>query len=259
MRILISNDDGIQSRGIEALVMALYREHEVIVAAPAGQQSAKAHAITVRDRLYVEHYQPLEKQYGIQALSIAGTPADTVKLYLEGIIRREKALMPDVVISGINDGSNLGTDILYSGTVGAAAEGFVQGVDSLAVSLEYNAGYAFDFVAKCVADKLPELLAGRADKSGGQDRQLLNINFPQKLAPDYKWVWCRQGVRDYCNAYECQQAEDGHIFYTVGGTPLVTGNSQDTDVAVTCRGDIAITPLKLDKTDFSVLQSRAGV
>lgn len=256
MRILISNDDGIQSRGIEALVMALYREHEVIVAAPAGQQSAKAHAITVRDRLYVEHYQPLEKQYGIQALSIAGTPADTVKLYLEGIIRREKALMPDVVISGINDGSNLGTDILYSGTVGAATEGFVQGVDSLAVSLEYNAGYEFDFVAKCVADRLPELLAGREDESG---RQLLNINFPQQLAPDYKWVWCRQGVRDYCNAYERQQAEDGRIFYTVGGTPLVTGNSEDTDVAVACRGNIAITPLKLDKTDFSVLQSRAGV
>ena len=168
-------------------------------------------------------------------------------------------MLPDLVISGINDGSNLGTDILYSGTVGAATEGFVQGVDSLAVSLEYNAGYEFDFVAKCVADRLPELLAGREDESGGQDRQLLNINFPQKLAPDYKWVWCRQGVRDYCNAYERQQAEDGRIFYTVGGTPLVTGNSQDTDVAVTCRGDIAITPLKLDKTDFSVLQSRAGV
>ena len=259
MRILISNDDGIQSRGIEALVKVLCHDHEVIVAAPAGQQSAKAHAITVRDRLYVEHYQPLEARYGIQAFSITGTPADTVKLYIEGIIRRDRALLPDLVISGINDGSNLGTDILYSGTVGAATEGFVQGVDSLAVSLEYNAGYEFDFVAKCVADKLPELLAGRADKSGGQDRQLLNINFPQKLAPDYKWVWCRQGVRDYCNAYERQQAEDGRIFYTVGGTPLVTGNSQDTDVAVTCRGDIAITPLKLDKTDFSVLQSRAGV
>ena len=262
MRILISNDDGIQSRGIEALVKALCHDHEVIVAAPAGQQSAKAHAITVRDRLYVEHYQPLEARYGIQAFSITGTPADTVKLYIEGIIRRDRALLPDLVISGINDGSNLGTDILYSGTVGAATEGFVQGLDSLAVSLEYNAGYAFDFVAKCVAYKLPELLADRVDKSDKsvkQDRLLLNINFPQTLAPDYKWVWCRQGVRDYCNAYERQQAEDGRIFYTVGGTPLVTGNSDDTDVAVTCRGDIAITPLKLDKTDFSVLQSHAGV
>ena len=256
MRILISNDDGIQSRGIEALVRTLYREHEVVVAAPAGQQSAKAHAITVRDRLYVEHYQPLEAQYGIQAISITGTPADTVKLYVEGIIRREKSLMPDVVISGINDGSNLGTDILYSGTVGAAAEGLVQGMDSLAVSLEYNAGYDFSVVAECVADRLPELLAGRSDKLG---RQLLNINFPPPLAPASQRGWCRPGVRDYCTAYQRQQAEDGRIFYTVGGTPLVTGNSEDTDVAVTCRGDIAITPLKLDKTDFAVLQSHAGV
>ena len=247
MRILISNDDGIQSAGIEALVKALYREHEVIVAAPAGQQSAKAHAITVRDRLYVEEYQPLQDRYGIKALAIGGTPADTVKLYIEGIIRRDRELMPDLVISGINDGSNLGTDMLYSGTIGAASEGFVQGIDSVAVSLEYDAEHSFDFVAEQFAGRLPELL-GR-----GSGRKLLNVNFPRRLSYCYEWIWCRQGVRDYQNAYERQQDEEGRVFYTVGGLPLLTGNADDTDVMVTDRGNISVTPLKLDKTDFSAL------
>lgn len=247
MRILISNDDGIQSAGIEALVKALYREHEVIVAAPAGQQSAKAHAITVRDRLYVEEYQPLQDRYGIKALAIGGTPADTVKLYIEGIIRRDRELMPDLVISGINDGSNLGTDMLYSGTIGAASEGFVQGIDSVAVSLEYDAEYSFDFVAEQFAGRLPELL-GR-----GSGRKLLNVNFPRRLSDGYEWIWCRQGVRDYQNAYERQQDEEGRVFYTVGGLPLLTGNADDTDVMVTDRGNISVTPLQLDKTDFSAL------
>ena len=143
MRILITNDDGIQSPGLEALVKVLHKEHEVIVAAPASQQSAKAHAITVRERLYVEEYAPLQDAYGIKALAISGTPADTVKLYVEGIIQRNPALKPDLVISGINDGSNVGTDILYSGTIGAATEGYVQGVNGLAVSLDYNAEYDF--------------------------------------------------------------------------------------------------------------------
>ncbi|MGM9539855.1 5'/3'-nucleotidase SurE [Anaerovibrio sp.] len=249
MRILISNDDGIRSEGIEALVRSLYREHEVVVAAPAGQQSAKAHAITVRDRLYVEEYRPLQDRYGIQALAIDGTPADTVKLYIEGIIRRDRALMPELVISGINDGSNLGTDMLYSGTIGAASEGFVQGIDAVAVSLEYNAEHSFEFVAEQFAGKLPELLG----HSSG--RKLLNVNFPRKLSGSYDWVWCRQGVRDYCNAYERQQDEAGRVFYTVGGSPLLAGNTDDTDVMVTCRGNISVTPLQLDKTDFSALPS----
>ena len=118
IRILISNDDGIQSPGIEALVKVLHKEHKVIIAAPVTQQSAMAHALTVRKRLYVEHYAPLEEKYGVEALMVSGTPTDCVKLYMEGIAK-EKI---DLVISGINNGSNLGTDILYSGTLGAALE-----------------------------------------------------------------------------------------------------------------------------------------
>ncbi|MDD3115411.1 MAG: 5'/3'-nucleotidase SurE [Anaerovibrio sp.] len=250
MQILISNDDGIQSPGIEALVKALYKEHTLVVAAPAEQQSAKAHAITVRNRLYVEEYLPLQEKYGITALAVTGTPADAVKLYLEGIIGDAAAQRPDLVLSGINDGSNVGTDLLYSGTVGAAAEGFVHNIDSLAVSLDYDSEATFDFVAEKVRERLPQLFPAHAPEG----KKLININFPQKLAADCKWIWCRQGIRDYCNAYQPQYDEKGCLFYTVGGCPLDGGNEADTDVMTVAAGHVAVTPLQLDKTDFAALE-----
>ena len=248
MRILISNDDGIRAPGLEALVRALCLNHEVIVAAPASQQSAKAHAITVRERLYVDEYMPLQERYGVKAYAIGGTPADTVKLYMEGIIRRRSELMPDLVISGINDGSNIGTDILYSGTIGAATEGYVQSISAIAVSLDYNAQYSFDQVADMLLSKLPDLF------KPGQKRTLLNINFPKKLAANPKWLWCRQGIRDYANAYQPQQDEDGRTYYVVGGGPLDNGNDDDTDVMTIAGGNIAITPLQLDRTKLEGLR-----
>lgn len=241
MRILITNDDGIQSSGIEALVNALYKEHEVVVSAPANQQSAKSHAITVRSRLYVTEYTPLQEKYGIKALAVGGTPADAVKLYVEGMASADER--PDLVISGINDGSNAGTDLLYSGTVGAATEGFVQGINAIAVSLDYNAEIDFDFVAKALIAKLPALLQ-RAEA----EKKLFNINFPKKIAQDCKWICCRQGIRDYNNAYQSARDEEGRLYYTVGGTPIDTGNTEDTDVFVTEHGHIAVSSLKLEKT-----------
>ena len=247
MRILITNDDGIQSAGLEALVRALHKEHQIVVAAPAAQQSAKAHAITVRERLYVDEYAPLRDAYHIQALAIGGTPADTVKLYMEGIIKRDPALKPDLVISGINDGSNVGTDILYSGTIGAATEGYVQGIAALAVSLDYHAEYAFDVVAEEIAARLPQLFPMDCG------RKLLNINFPKKMSEQAKWLWCRQGVRDYANAYQPQHDENGKLYYVVGGGPLDGGNSGDTDVMAVASGNIAVTPLQLERTDYGNL------
>ena len=247
MRILITNDDGIQSPGLEALVRALHEKHQVIVAAPAAQQSAKAHAITVRERLYVDEYPPLQEAYGIKALAISGTPADTVKLYMEGIIQRDPAVKPELVVSGINDGSNVGTDILYSGTIGAATEGYVQGISALAVSLDYNAEYGFDVVAREVAARLELLFPA------GCEKKLLNVNFPKRLSSQPKWLWCRQGVRDYANAYQPHHDEAGRLYYVVGGGPLDGGNQEDTDVMVSAGGNIAITPLQLERTNYEKL------
>lgn len=270
MRILISNDDGISSPGIEALVKALHREHTLVVAAPAAQQSAMSHAITVRQRLYVDEYAPLQEKYGVEALAISGTPADTVKLYIEGICPATKAPKPDLIISGINDGANVGTDLLYSGTVGAAAEGAVQGIKALAVSRDYGSQLSFDYIAEALAEKLSDLVnigfTSENDKhntsvpdTGNPDSpchrspdygKVLNINFPKSLKADSQWLWCIQGILNYSNAYTPERDEAGRLYYTVGGEPLNEGNGAFTDAIVLAQGNITATLLQLDKTSY---------
>ena len=248
IRILISNDDGIQSPGIEALVKVLHKEHKVIVAAPVTQQSAMAHALTVRKRLYVEHYTPLEEKYGVEALMVSGTPTDCVKLYMEGI-DKEKI---DLVISGINNGSNLGTDILYSGTLGAALEGHIHGVHAIALSLDYKAELTFDFVAETFVKKMEKLMK-LSDKP-----QLLNVNFPKKLKADYNWYWAKQGVRDYENAFIPNTDDEGKLYYWVGGEIIDTGNSADTDIELANAGNITVTPVLMNWCDFKILDNNSG-
>ena len=248
IRILISNDDGIQSPGIEALVKVLHKEHKVIIAAPVTQQSAMAHALTVRKRLYVEHYAPLEEKYGVEALMVSGTPTDCVKLYMEGIAK-EKI---DLVISGINNGSNLGTDILYSGTLGAALEGHIHGVHAIALSLDYKAELTFDFVAETFVKKMEKLMK-LSDKP-----QLLNVNFPKKLKADYNWYWAKQGVRDYENAFIPNTDDEGKLYYWVGGEIIDTGNSADTDIELANAGNITVTPVLMNWCDFKILDNNSG-
>ena len=248
IRILISNDDGIQSPGIEALVKVLHKEHKVIVAAPATQQSAMAHALTVRKRLYVEHYAPLEEKYGVEALMVSGTPTDCVKLYMEGIAK-EKI---DLVISGINNGSNLGTDILYSGTLGAALEGHIHGVHAIALSLDYKAELTFDFVAETFVKKMEKLM------KVSEKTQLLNVNFPKKLKADYNWYWAKQGVRDYENAFIPNTDDEGKLYYWVGGEIIDTGNSADTDIELANAGNITVTPVLMNWCDFKILDNNSG-
>lgn len=252
MRILISNDDGVQSPGIEALVKHLYREHSVVVAAPAGQQSAKAHAITIGQPLFVDEYLPLKETYGIEAYAISGTPADSVKLYLEGILGNNPDEYPDIVISGINNGSNLGTDLLYSGTVGAALEGLVHGIRSIAVSLNYNSAIPFDDVAKAVISKL-DVLLDKMDKPG-----VLNVNFPVNYNDNPQWIWATQGVRDYENAYLPKYSEDGRLYYMVEGYIIDEGNNNLSDVALCNAGNITVTPVTVSMADREALGSKAG-
>ncbi|MCR5175657.1 MAG: 5'/3'-nucleotidase SurE [Anaerovibrio sp.] len=252
MKILISNDDGVQSPGIEALVKALYKNHEVTVAAPAGQQSAKAHAITVGQPLYVDEYKPLMEKYGIKAYGIHGTPADSVKLYLEGILEHKPEKYPELIISGINNGSNLGTDLIYSGTVGAAKEGFIHNIPSLAVSLDYHASISFDTAAEELSKKLPELVAAE------DVPRLLNINFPKAFADDYAWYWASQGIRDYENAYIKKVSEDGRMSFVVEGEIIDEGNTPDSDVELCNAGHITVTPIRLKVSDCLYLRDRIG-
>lgn len=251
MRILLTNDDGIRAEGIRALVDALAEDHEVIVSAPQEEQSGMAHALTVKQRVPVAHDMMLENEYGITALSIGGTPTDCVKLYLEALAGAQK---PDLVISGINHGANLGTDVLYSGTVGAAMEGFQHGIPSLAVSLDYRSEIAYEEAAALIAAKLSAYPVDQAASPF-----FYNINFPcswQGRKPSF--IFTQLGNRDYINAFQRYEAADGSIYYVMAGEMHDTGNSEATDIYAAEQGYASVTPLQIDLTDYLALEAKLG-
>lgn len=244
MRILIANDDGIKSAGIAALTRVLSAEHDIIVVAPARQQSGMAHALTVGERMELCRIPALEA-WAKEAWSINGTPTDCVKVYLEAMAGSQR---PDLVLSGINHGSNLGTDVLYSGTVGAAMEGYLHRIMSIAVSLDIHAEISYEDTARIFAAMLPELMERK------QSPSLLNVNFPAKLRPDHALAWTKLGNRDYKNAFKrCE--ESGHCYYTMAGEIDDQDNDDKTDIHAVADGYIAITPLQTDLTDYPSLEA----
>ena len=139
MRILISNDDGIASEGLHALAAEFAKAHEVYIAAPWHEQSGMAHALNVHRPIEVEEMPGVAFELGaIAAWRIAGTPTDSVKLYLEALMDPNRPI--DLVLSGINKGANLATDVLYSGTVGAAMEGYLHDMSAAGIALDMDAG-----------------------------------------------------------------------------------------------------------------------
>lgn len=252
MRILLSNDDGVESRGIEALVKALYQRHEVVVSAPLEQQSGMSHALTVGAYMELVADRRLAASYGIEAWGVGGTPTDSVKLYLEALADRK----PEVVISGINHGANLATDILYSGTVGAALEGFLHGIPSFAVSLDIRSEITYEEAAEMFAAYLEQIMSDW-QKQEEPKSFLYNLNYPQRLAggsPQY--IMSRQGGRDYANAFRREERADGRIFYSVAGEIMDTDKGEATDIYAAEAGYVAVTPLIADMTDYRALDER---
>ena len=249
MRILLSNDDGIFSEGIGALARVLSKKHEVIVAAPASEQSGMSHALTVRKRLLVSVYEELVQAGAAKVLRIGGTPTDCVKLYLDALAGSQ---MPELVISGINHGSNLGSDVLYSGTVGAAIEGYFHGISSIAISLDYESDVSYTAVA--------EFLSGQLDGFFQRQTQpyFYNINFPRKLRgiAEQNIAFTKLGHRDYANAFRREEAEDGQLAYIMAGEIIDAGNDNQTDIFAVEHGYVSFTPLQLDLTDYSRLHIR---
>lgn len=248
MRILIGNDDGIEAKGLEALAAVLSREHEVIVAAPLSQQSGMAHALTVGDRMELRKGTYLEEKYGIEAWGVGGTPTDGIKLYMEELGKDKKI---DVVISGINHGANLATDVLYSGTVGAAMEGFLHDIPAFAVSLNEGSDISFEEAAELFALFLTRVM--QEEKAPC----LYNVNFPKSFggkAPEFRYS--RQGRRDYLNAFK-RVEEDGRVFYYVAGEIYDTDKGEGTDIHACESGFIAVTPLISDLTDWLILRKQS--
>lgn len=232
--ILITNDDGIHSPGLKALQKALDPLGTTIVIAPDRDNSAISHALTMHRPLKVQ-------EIGPQLYSIDGTPTDCVAIGLKKILENP----PDLLVSGINAGANLGDDISYSGTVSAAIEATMYGIPSIAISVGGNAPLNFSAatqVAACMAKKVLE--------NQLPDKTLLNINVPSGTT--YNGIRItRQGRRLWENSIQETLDPWGDTRYWIGGGTPLSDPQQDTDVHVFATGNVSITPIQLDLTNHA--------
>lgn len=243
MRILITNDDGIHARGMQVLVQELSQIAELYLAAPDRERSGTGHSITVFDPIKVTKTTfPGVKQAWI----VGGTPVDCVKIAIARLIE-EKI---DLVISGINHGSNLGSDVLYSGTVSAAAEAIIMGCPSLAVSLDADTNDSdFGFAAHFVKQLVISLMHWGIDP-----KTLVNINVPAIEHSLIKGISvCKLGSRNYDNLFEERFDPRGNTYYWMGGSPMREEQDPDSDVYAVENGYISITPINLDLTNYTLI------
>ena len=260
MKILLTNDDGIRALGIWAMAAVLVQKHEVIIVAPLKQQSGMSHALSVLRQLEFvkikdEQIKELLKTHcpnttvdkKIETWAIDATPTDCVKIYLEAMVEGN---YPDMVISGINHGSNLATDVLYSGTVGAALEGYLHEIPSFSVSLDIESLIPFEEAAQETADYLEKLVQENPHKN-----LFYNINFPKQFR-DVKaeFVMAKLGHRDYINAFQMHKDENDRTFYRVGGQVYDLDRSEGTDIFAADSGYVAVTPLHADLTDYKSIK-----
>lgn len=237
MRILLSNDDGILAPGIAAMHRELAELGEVTVVAPDSVQSASAHAITINAPLTAVKVQVQQEFYG---WAVNGRPADCVKLAIAELMDQP----PDLVVSGINDGANVSINVLYSGTVAAAAEGALLGAPSIAVSLER--GVELDFARAAMIAR--ELIRCAVDSGLGKG-QLLNINIPDLTNGPPKGVRVvTQSVQRMVDGYISREGPDGSVQYFLEGKFDRPGDKIETDLRGLVNGYVVVTPLHFDLT-----------
>jgi 5'-nucleotidase len=247
LRVLLTNDDGIHAEGLQTLRRALValQDVELAVIAPDANMSATARSITTRRPLWVTEV-PFDD--GTHGYSCDGTPVDCVRLASLGLVDR---FQPDVVVAGINHGSNLGDDITYSGTVAAALEGIVLGVPAIAVSqqsqareMDFRLGDEFQFDT---AAAFTARVVDRLDDLPLPDGTLLNVNVPAGGASSVEVA--RLGKRIYRDALRLLDTdEQGRKRYRIYGDAPVYHDEEGTDLAAVAAGRIAVTPLHFDLT-----------
>jgi 5'-nucleotidase len=238
VRVLLSNDDGVHAAGLRALAAA-FDGDEVWVVAPDREQSASSHSISLHRPLRVAEVSP-------RWFAVDGTPTDAVYMGLNLVLRGRR---PDVVVSGVNHGPNLGNDVLYSGTVAAAMEGALLGVPALAVSLAARPPHDFQEAARFAA-----ALARRVVESRPTAPVLLNVNVPPGPIRGYRFV--RLGRRDYGSEVVEKTDPRGRKYYWIGGEGPARHEPQPaTDVACVFEEGLAsVTPLDVDLTHDAELQ-----
>ena len=247
MKVLLTNDDGIEAEGLQALRRALLAvpEVELAVIAPDGNRSAMARSITTRRPLWVQ-----EVDFGDGTVGYAtdGTPVDCVRFATLGLIEGFQA---ELIVSGINHGSNLGDDITYSGTVAAALEGIVLGLPAIAVSqqsaareLDFRLGTRFDFTT---AARFTAGIVAELDDVPLEGGTLLNVNVPAG-EPDGVEV-TRLGKRIYRDELKLSEEHEGRRRYWIYGDAPDFHDEPGTDLAAVAEGRISVTPVHFDLLD----------
>ena len=257
MKILICNDDGYLAPGLVALYEALKTIADVEVVAPEQNNSAKSNALTMHSPMYVQ-----TATNGFRYVN--GTPADCVHIALTGLL----GYRPDLVVSGINNGANMGDDTLYSGTVGAAMEGYLFGVPAIAFS-QTEKGWAFIDVAarrarELVQQLIPSLEAVAAGAQPTLAPWLLNVNIPNLPNDQLKGVKvARLGRRHAAERVITQTSPRGETMYWIGSAGLAKEAGEGTDFHAASQNFISVTPLHVDLTDHAGLpywtQTMAGL
>jgi 5'-nucleotidase len=244
MRLLLTNDDGINSRGIKALIAALDGAHEVWVVAPEAEKSGGSHSITLRDALRVRTLAP-------RHFSCRGTPADCVMIALLGLVTADI----DLVISGINHGPNLGTDILYSGTAAGARQGALMSIPSVALSVgTYQPPFDFAGAADFAARNLENF------RTLGTDDHFLNVNFPATGTAGADTVITFPSRRIYSMELHTYDAPDGDMYCFVGGPDPEAHPEEGSDCMVVSQGRISISPVHAHPRNWaSIEESCRGV
>lgn len=242
MRVLLSNDDGVHASGLKALAAAVRAEDiELWVAAPSKEHSAQSHAFTLHKPLRAHEVSP-------RWFSVSGTPADCVYLGVHGLLPER----PDVVISGINRGSNLGWDVHYSGTVAAAREAAFSGVPSIAVSLNVRHG-ATSPHWETAQHVVGRVVAGLR-RGGLAPGIYVNVNVPDVPLAELRGLrWARLGVRRYEAAVDARIDPRGRPYYWLGGRHASFDEDPETDGRLCEQGWATLTPMHADPTDRAAL------
>lgn len=243
LSILISNDDGIFSEGIATLIREIKTIADVTVVAPETQQSAVGHAITVHRPLRVREVQ---KEGAFFGYAVDGTPADCVKLATRHLMPAK----PDLVISGINHGSNTAISVIYSGTVSAATEGTILGVPSFAVSLtsfESNVDYSY-------AARFARRLALTVIERGLPNGTLLNVNVPPVPEEQIRGVVItKQGKSIWNDEFEARRDPGNRQYFWLKGELVELDNEEDIDQRAILNNMVSITPIQYDLTNYALI------
>ncbi len=250
--ILLTNDDGIHATGIRALYNAFKDNHDVYIVAPDRERSASSHSLTLHRPLKVT-------EIGDRIFSVNGTPTDCVALAVNKLLPRR----PDLVISGINDGPNLGDDITYSGTVSAAIEGTILGIPSFSISLDtwilkknQKNHYCEDNICWFgTASHVALYIAGYILENSLPYDTLLNVNVPNLPVEEIKGIkLTRQGKRIYDNAIQEVYSPSGEKHYWIGGGEPYWEHGEDTDISAVMNGFVSVTPIHLDLTNYEAMK-----